>query len=145
VERNLTEEKIIQSAEEIFLEKGFDGARMREISERAGINKGLLHYYFKGKDKLFERIFYTAFNRMIGRMDQLIEQDIPIDEKMSLFVDRYLDFLEKHPSLPRFLMYEMTRKGQTFVDSFTIHMKTPAIDSLKRQVNEAVAAGKWSL
>ncbi len=142
MKENPTEEKIIQSAEEIFLEKGFDGARMREISERAGINKGLLHYYFKTKDKLFERIFYVAFNQMIGRMNQLIEQDMPIQEKLSTFVDRYLDFLEKHPLLPRFLIHEMTRKGQDFIKSFTGHIRTPAIESLKLQVDEAAAAGQ---
>jgi len=140
--KNQTEEKIIQSAEEIFLEKGFDGARMREISDRAGINKGLLHYYFKSKDKLFEQIFYVAFNRMIGKMNQLIEQDMPIEEKLSTFIDRYLDFLEKHPLLPRFLMHEMTRKGQKFVKSLSGKIQSPAIDSLKRQVNVAVEKGE---
>lgn len=140
--KNQTEEKIIKSAEEIFLEKGFDGARMREISDRAGINKGLLHYYFKSKDKLFEQIFYVAFNRMIGKMNQLIEQDMPIEEKLSTFIDRYLDFLEKHPLLPRFLMHEMTRKGQKFVKSLSGQIQSPAIDSLKRQVNVAVEKGE---
>ena len=52
-----TEAKIIQAATEVFLEKGKDGARMQEIAQKANINKALLHYYFRSKDKLYEKVF----------------------------------------------------------------------------------------
>ena len=52
-----TEQKILDAAEVVFHEKGFDGARMQEIADKATINKGLLHYYFKSKDALFDAIF----------------------------------------------------------------------------------------
>ncbi len=52
-----SEELILETAEKIFLEKGFDGARMQEIADKAGINKALLHYYFKSKENLYQKIF----------------------------------------------------------------------------------------
>ena len=55
-----TEEAILVAARKVFESKGFDGARMQEISDRAGINRALLHYYFRSKDKMFERIFDEA-------------------------------------------------------------------------------------
>ena len=48
-----TQEKIFKAATEIFEEKGFAAARMQEIADRAGINKALLHYYFRSKEMLF--------------------------------------------------------------------------------------------
>ena len=52
-----TEQTILEAAKKIFIHKGMDGARMQEIADEAGINKALLHYYFRSKDKLFEAIF----------------------------------------------------------------------------------------
>ena len=53
----LTEEKIFEAATDVFVEKGMDGARMQDIADKAGINKALLHYYFRTKDKLFNAVF----------------------------------------------------------------------------------------
>ena len=52
-----TEEQILVAARKVFIEKGFEGTRMQEIANEAGINKALLHYYFRTKEKLFEQIF----------------------------------------------------------------------------------------
>ena len=57
-----TEQKILLAAKKIFVEKGLEGARMQEIANEAGINKALLHYYFRSKDKLFEGVFREAFH-----------------------------------------------------------------------------------
>ena len=51
------EQKIIEAAADIFETKGFEGARMQQIADKAGINKALLHYYFRSKDLLFEKVF----------------------------------------------------------------------------------------
>ncbi|MEZ4903780.1 MAG: helix-turn-helix domain-containing protein [Spirosomataceae bacterium] len=52
-----TEDKILQAAVKVFLRDSYDGSRMQDIADLAGINKALLHYYFRSKDKLFERVF----------------------------------------------------------------------------------------
>ena len=52
-----TEEKIFDAATDVFVEKGMDGARMQDIANHAGINKALLHYYFRTKDQLFNAVF----------------------------------------------------------------------------------------
>lgn len=51
------EHRILESAADIFEEKGFAGARMQQIADHAGINKALLHYYFRTKEHLFEKVF----------------------------------------------------------------------------------------
>lgn len=52
-----TEQRIFDAAHEIFVQKGLDGAKMQEIADKAGINKALLHYYFRDKQRLFEGVF----------------------------------------------------------------------------------------
>ncbi|HNA17232.1 MAG TPA: helix-turn-helix domain-containing protein, partial [Ferruginibacter sp.] len=52
-----TEQKILESARNVFIQKGLAGARMQDIADHAGVNKALLHYYFTSKDKLFNIVF----------------------------------------------------------------------------------------
>ncbi len=56
-----TESRILEAAQKIFQKKGLYGARMQEIADEAGINKALLHYYFKNKQLLFEAVFKVFF------------------------------------------------------------------------------------
>ncbi len=66
-----TEDQIIEAAHKVFQEEGYAGARMQKIADTANINKGLLHYYFKSKDKLFFTIFSTAVEKMLGKISEL--------------------------------------------------------------------------
>ena len=56
-----TETTILNAAKTIFQQKGMDGARMQEIADEAGINKALLHYYYRSKQLLFEAVFKSDF------------------------------------------------------------------------------------
>jgi AcrR family transcriptional regulator len=110
-----TEQKILEAAEEIFHQKGYDGARMQEIAEEAGINKGLLHYYFKTKDKLFEAIFSVAMNRMVSKIAAILDLDISLEQKIDLIVEQYMALLSRNPNLPRFVLGELNKNPEAFV------------------------------
>ncbi len=56
MKENDTEERILKAAETEFFTKGFDGARTTSIAERAGVTHAMLHYYFRSKALLFERV-----------------------------------------------------------------------------------------
>ena len=62
------EQRILAAAKKIFLSKGLDGARMQDIADEAGINKAMLHYYFRSKDKLFEMIFEDIARHFMPRI-----------------------------------------------------------------------------
>lgn len=62
-----TEQAILEAARKVFVEKGFDGARMQEIADEAGINKALLHYYYRSKEKLSKRCFWKPLLRLFLR------------------------------------------------------------------------------
>lgn len=109
VKKDNTEDKILDAAQEVFTKKGMDGTRMQEIADTAGINKALLHYYFRSKQKLFEAIFKKVFKQFFPKIESFILSDIPIEEKLGIFIENYLDLLLKNPFLPTFILKEINR------------------------------------
>lgn len=108
----LTEERIFDAATEIFLERGMDGARMQEIADLAGINKSLLHYYYRSKDRLFDAVFEKVANRMFARFSPLLDPGLTLEEKIRFFFREHIGFLEKNPRLPSFLLNEINRNPE---------------------------------
>lgn len=102
-----TRDKIFRSATQVFEEKGYSGARMQEIADRAGINKALLHYYFRSKDQLFMAVFQVLIRKMFEKIIAIFQADLSFKEKIKLFLDQHIDFLIKNPKLPMFLLNEM--------------------------------------
>ncbi len=107
------EEQILDAATEVFLEKGKDGATMQEIAARAGVNKALLHYYFRSKDRLYETVFAHQFGEFIGPLSDIIPRTDDMKEFLELFVSNYIDRLVSHPQLPGFMLWEIRQGGGT--------------------------------
>ena len=103
-----TEEKILAAAKKVFLSKGMAGARMQDIADEAGINKALLHYYFRNKEKLFEVIFAAAAQQLFPTINSIFESDIPLFEKIEKFCEEYITVMIENPYLPLFVLYEMS-------------------------------------
>ena len=61
-----TEQKILHAAKKVFHQKGYEGARMQDIADEAGINKALLHYYFRKKENLFDRVFQETLQSFVS-------------------------------------------------------------------------------
>lgn len=111
-----TEIKILEAAKKIFLIKGFDGATMQEIADEAGINKALLHYYFRKKEILFKTVFQQVFKVFIPNIQQLMSSDKPIKTKIKLFVEAYMDLLIQNPYLPNFILNELSKRPENLVN-----------------------------
>jgi TetR/AcrR family transcriptional regulator len=136
-----TEHLILNAARKVFIEKGLDGARMQEIADEAGINKALLHYYFRSKDKLFGMIFQEEIGKFFPKMFSIMASpDISFDEKIRVFVDSYISIFINNPFLPSFIIREINSNPenvrQYFVKSgFNIEIVKVAISNLAQQLN----------
>ena len=137
-----TEEKIIAAAHNVFLEKGYEGTRMREIAEHANINKGLLHYYFRSKDKLFVAVFSIVFRKAIGKINEVLEADIPLFTKIKNFVDSYIDIILKNPLIPRFVINELNRNPDLFIEKVNLIKNRPNVNVFIQQLHEKGMAGE---
>lgn len=109
LKKDTTEDKILTAAQTVFIRKGMDGARMQEIANEAGINKALLHYYFRTKEKLFEAIFKKVFSKILPNLMDMVNSAEPFETKLTRFIENYIDLLQKNPFLPTFILKEMNR------------------------------------
>jgi AcrR family transcriptional regulator len=137
-----TEEKILEAAREVFMNKGFAAARMQEIADRAEINKGLLHYYYRSKNKLFRAVFDEAFAKFSAGINQVFEAEIPLFEKIEQFVDRYISLLMQNPAMPAFVISELNQKGDAFAEELLSRQTRPNPMPLVAQIQQEIAAGR---
>lgn len=137
---NTTETSILKAAKTIFSQKGMDGARMQEIADEAGINKSMLHYYFRNKELLFKAVFMEAFTTLAPQLNEILNADSSICDKIKGFSHNYITFIINHPYLPNFILQEMNRNTQ-FVNDLISKKNFPSIKKFKLQVKEKVADG----
>ncbi len=114
-----TEDKIAEAAREVFVEKGMAGARMQEIANKAGINKSLLHYYFRSKEKLFSFVFQKLMDRIGNMLGNIMQEGVSIEDKVKGFVETYIDILLKNTFLPNFILNEITRNPDAIISVFS--------------------------
>ena len=107
-----TEEKIYDAARRIFILKGMDGARMQEIADEAGMNKALLHYYFRSKENLFKAVFKNTFTKFFIKVKDTLFSDISAKEKLIAFIDNYINLIQANPYVPQFIINEINRDPQ---------------------------------
>jgi TetR/AcrR family transcriptional regulator len=111
-----TEEKILDAAKTVFHKKGFDGTRMQEIADEAGINKALLHYYYRSKENLFDAVFKDAFNELFRKIFTIVGSDIPFEEKIRYLFNDYIGFMQKNPYIPSFILNEIHHNPSRITD-----------------------------
>lgn len=135
-----TEQIVRDAARKVFTQKGFDGARMQDIADEAGINKSLLHYYFRSKDKLFETIFKDALGTLLPPVVSILLSDLPLFEKINHFADRYIDILSKNPGIAAFVLHELKMNPQRLLG--TITQTGIDLSIIGKQLQQEAKAGK---
>ena len=135
-----TEEHILNAAKNIFQSKGMDGARMQEIADKAGINKAMLHYYYRSKQLLFEAVFKNAFSLLAPQLNAVLNDDSSIEEKVKNFTLNYITFIVKHPYLPNFIIQELNRNPD-FIFKIKDNPGFPNLEKFKKQVRYEVENG----
>ena len=140
-EDKTTEQKILDAASEVFQTKGLYGARMQEIADKAGINKALLHYYYRSKEKLFETVFRTAVSFMAPKIRAIISSDEHLFDKIRRFTDEYITFLSHHSYLPAFVINELNKNPKLIQEIFMREVGDN-IQKLKAQVQQAIDKGE---
>ncbi|HLV39532.1 TetR/AcrR family transcriptional regulator [Xanthomarina sp.] len=137
---NTTEDQILDAAKNIFQSKGMDGARMQEIADEAGINKAMLHYYYKSKQLLFEAVFKNAFSLLAPQLNKILNDNSSIEDKVKSFTSNYISFIIKHPYLPNFIIQELNRNPD-FIIKIQENSTLLNIEKFKAQVELEVSQG----
>ena len=129
-----TEQKILLSAEEEFMAKGFAGARTVEIAQKAGVTHAMLHYYFRSKEMLFDRIITDKFNQIIDSVvSNFSDYSLPVEERLAKGICAHFDFLVANPGLPRFLLSEIDRLDSVLVRNILPRLQ-PVIADIQKEI-----------
>ena len=107
-----TQEKIVQSATELFLEKGYDRTSVREIASKANINVSLMNYYFRSKEMLFETIINLLIGKASGALKDVLNSDLGLNEKIRQYICKYIDMLISNPLLISFIFAILNRNPE---------------------------------
>ena len=128
----LTQNKIADAAREMFLEKGFDGVKMQELADRAEVNKGLLHHYFKNKQSLFDEVFAIAVDQLFGKIQDSLALEGGIEVKINSIIDAYFDMLISNPKLPIFVFFELNKNPEKVQELFNTQRVASIVEGLQK-------------
>ncbi len=139
------EQAILDAAEREFLTKGFDGARTTSIAQAAGVTHAMLHYYFRTKEKIFERILDEKM-RLMGEsvLTAFGSPGLPLSERLRQGIENHFDFVAANPDLPRFLVNEVFARPERYeaMRQRIRWIMNPLLADLQRELDEAAARGE---
>lgn len=107
------EQQILETAEELFLAKGFSAVSTVQIARECGCNQALVHYYFRTKDNLFNTIFEKKFRLFFNSIiikDQA--KKLSFTEKIQTIIESHFDLLQANPQLPILVLSELMRRPE---------------------------------
>jgi TetR/AcrR family transcriptional regulator len=136
-----TEERILSAAKKIFIKEGMAGARMQDIADEAGINKAMLHYYFRSKDKLFEKIFTELSQHFFPKLIRIFESDTSLFKKIEMFAAEYIDQMRETPYLPIFVLNEVNRQPEILIKKMMGNQRPPIkkfIEDIEKEIKKGV-------
>lgn len=141
---NDTESRILRAAENEFFEKGYAGARTASIAEAAGVTHAMLHYYFRTKDKLFERIVSEKIS-ILGNIiiSAIGDEDLTLEDRIRQGIERHFDFIAANRDLPKFIVNEvLTRPDVVEMMKCNIqNIVNNLLNSLQHEIDAYAAKG----
>ena len=143
-----TEEKILKAARKILLENGKNGARMQAIADEAKVNKALLHYYFRSKDKLYLKVLDDVLAELLESVISKSDPEAPIHIFLKQFVTNHINFLVSHQEIIKFFLGEIATNHEKVAELMKKHfvlkgkMGKPVHKLIADRINNAVANGE---
>jgi AcrR family transcriptional regulator len=114
---------------------------MQEIADRAGVNKSLLHYYFKSKAELARAVWLRIALSFSPGVIDMLSSDLSLDEKIDQYVDSYHTILTRHPYLLSYIVSEGARRPEFMDDVLSSERRQMArrmMSKLRQQIDEQV-------
>jgi len=101
--------KILDAGIRVFARKGYHHTRVSDIADEAGVAYGLIYHYFKNKKEILNTVFHEKWRQFTRTIENLIEQNIPLEEKLNKIVSFIIDGYAEMPELMDLLILELAR------------------------------------
>lgn len=136
-----TEQLIKDTAKRVFFKEGKLHATTQDIADAAGINRASIHYYYRSRKLLFDKVFSEAIEEMQSKMVAVLKQDLPFRQMIEKFIEFFLLRSMDHPYLELFLVAELNTNPELKHDMLNAEEKAKRRAMLELSINEEVAAG----
>ena len=137
------EQTILEVAERLFLEKGYTGTKTTEIADEAGVNHALLHYYYRTKENLFNKIFEQKALQLFESFSITIDNDSSFFDKIKDAIEKHFEILMKTPNLPLFIFREIVsdKERKAFIMNYLFPIGKELLKKLKIVIRHEVKKG----
>ena len=135
-----TQDRILAAALEVFAERGFDGARMRDIAERAGANLGLLTYYFTDKQELWKAAVTHAFAELGAELSEVLPSGGDDVAALERIVRRFVGFVARRPAFMQLMNDEGKRDSARMRWLADTHVR-PLYEGMRQRIERAQTRG----
>ncbi|MET1056132.1 MAG: TetR/AcrR family transcriptional regulator [Pedobacter sp.] len=130
-----TEQLIKDTAKRIFFFEGRFHATTQDIADAAGVNRTLVHYYFRSRDILFEQVVNEAKEQLRQTLDNVLSSKVSFTEKLRKFIDVFMDEIIAYPYRELFVITENKRHEKQEVDLiYDAHIK-PFLAEVKAEMH----------
>lgn len=103
---SISRDHILESAAQVFCQKGYHGASMADIAEAVGLQKATLYHHFGSKQEILAELLDRAMAIVMEKMAQVMQLDSPPDAKLKAAIRAYLQVLCEQPDLSSVLLFE---------------------------------------
>ena len=143
VQQNM-EQIILEVAEELFLDKGYALTSTTEIAKKAGCNQALIHYYFRTKENLFQKLFEAKFIQFATAIDPSKFRGLPFEEKLKFVISNHIEMVAKNKKLPFLILSEINTNPERFskVALKIKELSFPILIELTNDLDNEIKAGK---
>jgi AcrR family transcriptional regulator len=105
---------ILDAAIRVFARQGFNGCRVSDIADEAGVAYGLVYHYFRSKDEVLDTLFLERWNVLLEAIRETDRQDIEPREKLQQIASFIVDSYRHDPELMKVIIVEVTRAANSF-------------------------------
>ncbi|MFL5898978.1 MAG: TetR/AcrR family transcriptional regulator [Solirubrobacterales bacterium] len=105
---------ILDAAVRVFARQGFNGCRVSDIADEAGVAYGLVYHYFRSKDEVLDTLFLERWNVLLEAIRETDRQDISPREKLHQIASFIVDSYRHDPELMKVIIVEVTRAANSF-------------------------------
>lgn len=137
---DITKEKILTAAEDIFSEKGFSGARVDEIAEVSGVNKRLIYEHFESKENLYKIVLNRVYGRLV-EMESSQNMQLPVEDVLRENILNAFEFLSKNPNFVSLVMHENLSKAKYVDSSGIVPLKSKSVVALQKVLERGIDEG----
>ena len=144
MEYNDKQVQIMETAEVLFAEKGFNGTSVRDIAEKAHVNLAMISYYFGSKDKLLESLFDYRGEHIKLKLESMVEdKTLGSFEKLELLIDHYIEKIMNQQCFSRIMVREQVVNHTGITAELITQMKKRNQEIISKLIHQGQKKGEF--